>query len=401
MPGRRSSAQIQLAEQQQELPLPSEAAGTGRVDGMVTELRRFLPAEIVAGLDAGRVVAGEIGEAHPDVTTDPVGAGEFLITFSTGMFRFVEAVIAAFSRTIVRGPVAAVNTFFDAAVDALRLNLQVYRSQTGASWNELTPPAFMSDDVAGDEHVRAWMNALISLTSQFMLAHEFGHVAIGLGLADSIKATEETDADRLGLNYSLRAAIEAQQQIGIAVCAAGFAIRIYVSLERFGVRFSSSYPPMNQRLATLNAALVEQFGTQQRADEVSRLMVAMLDAMDHLDDLIDPSQHETPLTVDRLRVGIIARLYELARGHLDVEGFVAEMRALRARCSADEFVIGFTAICDYYWDWANTVGMFVVDLPERSTYDHSWLIANSRALRDAVAHFSEAERAQLPIRYQQ
>jgi hypothetical protein len=398
MPERRSSAQMQLAEQQQDLPLPNEG-GTGRVDAMVAELRRSLPAEIIQRLDDGRVVAGEIGQAHPDVATDPVGAGEFLVTFSTGMFQFVEAVIAAFSYTIVSGDRPRLNTLFDAAVEALRSNLQVYRSQTNASWDQLTAPAFASNDLAGEGQVRDWMNALISLTSQFMLAHEFGHVAIGLRLADSKPATEETDADRLGLNYSLRAAIEAQQQTGIAVCAAGFAIRIYVSLERFGIRFSSSYPPMNERLALLNDALLELLGSQQRADEVSRLMVAMLDAMDHLDDIIDPSGHETPLTVARLRVGIIARLYELARGYMRVEAFVAEMRALRARCSADDFTKGFTAVCDYYWDWADTVGMFVRDLSERSTYDHSWLIANSRALRDAVRHFSESERAVLPVRY--
>jgi hypothetical protein len=156
---------------------------------------------------------------------------------------------------------------------------------------------------------------------------------------------------------------------------------------------------MATRLETLNAALVTLLGAQQKADELSRVMVAMLDAMDDIDTHIMPALGATPMTVDRLRVGIIARLYELARGGTTMDMFLADMAELRRYTTPESFANAFTAVCDYYWPWADTAGMYVRGMSEQSTYDHGWIIANSRALRDAVAHMSDADRAFLPPNY--
>ena len=105
-------------------------------------------------------------------------------------------------------------------------------------------------------------------------------------------------------------------------------------------------------------------------------------------------------TADRLRVGLIARLYELSRGGVSIETFDSDLQSV-ARLAPSEFTVALAQLCRYYWSWADTAGTYCRDLATQSTYTHDWIVENSRALRAAVARLPAAQRAELPEQYRE
>jgi hypothetical protein len=392
-----SSARDVLAEKQRAFPPPRPAGTPDRVAALVDGLRASLPASVAALIGTDRLAVGELGEAHPDVATWPDG-DRFVITFSTGMFDFVRMIVDALS-TRFAGEDGAMAGGFDDVVAALKAALTTYRRQQNVLWSIVARPRFRPADAPLPAGLADIRRALIDHVGHFLLAHEFGHVAIDTKACPRVTDREEDDADRYGLEFSLRAALENADQ-GLALAAAGLAIRIYVSLQRFGVSFADAYPPMAERLATLNLVLLDLLGSQQRCDELSRVMVAMLDQMDDLDNHVEPGLPPIPLTTDRVRVGLIARLYRLAGGHMSGAQFGAAVeRELMPYASLDVIAPALNAVCDYYWPWVGTKGAYIRDLAQRTTYTHDWLIVNSRALRDAVPGLPAALRERLSEPY--
>jgi hypothetical protein len=390
------TAQAALAEKQRRFPPPGGPNGD-RVAKLVASLRPSLPPELAALLDSDTLAVGELGEVHPDVATWPIGENRYVITFSTGMFVYLETVVRALSARFVFGASGPMAMEFEQVAGLLRDAMKTYRRQTSLVWS-LFHPQFRDEDVQLSPELATIRATLIDLTARFLLAHEFGHVAIGAKVRPRSSDSEETDADRIGLEFSLRAAFATQEQ-GLAVAAAALAIRLYVSLQRFGARFTGAYPPMETRLSTLNDALLPILGSVQRRDELSRVMVATLDYADALDKAIDPSKASLPMSTDHLRIEMIALLYELSRGGLSDTLFDQNLQALAKDVPLDEFGTALTQVCEYYWQWADTVGMYFRDLEERSLYSHEWIIENSRALRAAVVRLPDAQRSLLPEQY--
>jgi hypothetical protein len=389
-----ASARATCAQRRQKWPPPEP----GRVERIVAALRPALPAAIVAKLDDGTVTVGEEGQTHPDAGTFPLAGAEFYIGVTTGMFRFVEAVTFAIAHLLVAGPGAGSDAAMASALDELRSSLTVFRKQTSLVWTVLGTPTFAVGRAPSDAAAAAFASDLVDASMHFIVAHEFGHVAIGLGLDAGDPALEESRADRLGLRTAVEAALQSAHQ-SVAVAGAGLAVRMLVSLERAGVTFSHVYPPMAQRLADLDAVLLTFLGAQQKVDELTRVMVSLLDAVDDLDRRLDPKAPVPPMSEDRVRVGIVARLYELARNGIDVATFLTTTFELAHETSPDAFARALGAVCDAYWPWAPTAGMYVRDLAAHTIYEHGWLVANSRALRDAIAHMTPEQLQSVPEGY--
>jgi hypothetical protein len=128
------TAAAELAGKRKKWPPPADAEHAQRVGKLVDALRPSLPPEIVARLDDGSVAVGEFGEAHPDVATWPLGHQQYVVGFSTGMFRFIDCVASAIGRIFVDGASPTADPAFDAAVADLRDALTVFRESRAGGY---------------------------------------------------------------------------------------------------------------------------------------------------------------------------------------------------------------------------------------------------------------------------
>jgi len=166
---------------------------------------------------------------------------------------------------------------------------------------------------------------LVTSAELFIVAHELAHACFNLGLTKPPLANEEASADLLGLGFYARPATEVA---GVRTAWAGavLAVRIIAALEHSGARFSSAYPPGDERVQGLLQELRAFSPTQQFYDEAATVLVAQLDMMDDVDRRLGkPNQPR----LDRLwqaRVRMIAVLQEIGCGRQVPDKFVAMWR---------------------------------------------------------------------------
>lgn len=380
----RTAARQRIASEQKRFPPPKSADGRDRAAAILELLAAFLPPELNAVAARDDLVAGEVGEIHPDVRTAYPQNG-YSIEFTTGMMLFTELVARYCAGTFVEGASGSPALDLDAVKSLFEAVMKTYLAQTRTVW-KVFQPKFEETDVRISAAAAEFRDGLLESSRVFMLAHEVGHVAIATGVRARVTDNEEIDADTIGLSYALPAAA-ASHHWRIAIAGAGLAIRMYVSLQAFGLRLSSAYPPQNERLALLEKRLRALLGSDQRADEFSTVMVAILDLMDDLDARIKGETAVMRYTESRVRIGLLARLIEVASGRLSVDAFVAMIDPYAIGSSAEALAGAFNSLHDYYWDWVDLRKYFFAPhyLEERTMFDQQRLVAMSEALRAVAA----------------
>ena len=392
-----TAAQAFVEKEWRDFPPP---AGNGeRVAQLYGALEPVLPDALNALKTGGDLVVAEIGEIHPDVRTF-LPDGGYAVAFTSGMLAYTELVAKICAATFVHGAVGAPALSLDQVKTLLAAVMQTYVKQTRALWRK---PDFEQQDVAVTDEAAQFRHGLLDCVRLFMLAHELGHVTMESKIRPPVAPEEdESAADKIGLEFALSAGA-AKHSVRLAIAGAGLAIRLFVSLERFGVRFGSVYPPQAQRLADLEAAARNMLESEQLADEYSTVMVAILDLMDDLDNRIAANVFEMRYTESRGRIGLLARLIEVGAGNLSPEAFVEMLKPYAADLSSEELGRVLNALCRYYWDWVDTARYFFAPqfLAKQSMYTQAQLIAISRALRGIVPLLPDAQRALLDSKYRE
>ena len=239
-----TAAQARLSEEQKRYPPPSD-----RIANLFAVLQPHVPPEVQKLAERGDLVAGEVGEIHPDVATAYLNGGGYSIEFTTGMMLYTELIARYCAGLFVEGAVGATAITLDEVKALLEAVMQTYQQQSRAIW-KVFRPKFAPRDVPVGPATAKFRDDILDSMRIFMLAHELGHVAISEKVCKPESDNEEVAADALGLQIGLPAIAEKHGwRIALTGCAA--AIRIFVSLQRFGVHFSSAYPPQDQRLASL------------------------------------------------------------------------------------------------------------------------------------------------------
>lgn len=391
----RTAAQDFAAQEQRKFPPP--VSQTDVLAPLYGSLRPALPQELSAMVERGDVVLAEIGKVHPDVRTFFPRDG-YAIEFTSGMLVYTELLARYCAATFVEGAVGSPALTLDDVKTLVASIIETYKKQAAAIWKK---PDFAQKDIAITPAAAEFRDALLDCTRTFILAHEFGHVAMQAKLRPAVAPEDdELAADKIGLEFALPAGFE-KHSARMAIAGAGMAIRLFVSLERFGVKFGAAYPPQEQRLAALQSAAGTLLGSDQRADEFSTVMVAILDLMDHLDNEIAGGNTAMTYTEQRARVGILARLIEVASGRLSPETVAAMIESYAAGLQRGELANVLNTLCSYYWDWIDMQGYFVAPqfLAKMTSFDMPRLVALSGALRALAAAMPESQRTLLDAKY--
>lgn len=391
-----STASRQFVEKEWR-DFPPPANDGERVSLLYAALKPVLPPALNALTDRDDLVVAEIGEIHPDVRTFFPDGG-YAVTFTSGMLAYTELVAKICAATFVEGASGAPALSLDEVKTLLTSVMQTYVKQTRAIWRK---PQFEQQDIPVSGAAATFRDGLLDCARLFMLAHELGHVTMEAKIRPPAAPEEdEVAADAIGLEFALSAGA-AKHSVRLAIAGAGLAIRLFVSLERFGVRFGSVYPPQAQRLAELEAASRKLLESDQLADELSTVMVAILDLMDDLDNRIAANVFEMRYTESRARIGLLARSIEVASGNLTPEAFVEMLKPYAEDLTPAELGRVLDTLCKYYWDWADTAKYFFAPkfLAKQSAYTHAQLVGISQAIRAIVPLLPDAQRSLLDPKY--
>jgi hypothetical protein len=199
------------------------------------------------------------------------------------------------------------------------------------------------------DSVRMLAERLTTSAELFMLAHEFGHVALDSGLAQAVHGEDEADADEIGLSYYLPSSTP---QIGLRATLAGlgFAIRVTGSLQEVGAAFSRAYDPPAQRLDRLLQSVRRRAPSDAYHDESATVLVNYLDQMDHADALRrgKPVTRSGAMNEWQGRVRLIAVLEEVANGRSGAAAFESLCRSTAKEASVGTLATIGERIVRYY-----------------------------------------------------
>jgi hypothetical protein len=88
--------------------------------------------------------------------------------------------------------------------------------------------------------------------SLFILAHEYGHVILHTGSAESILSPkDELDADEMAMTTLFQRG-QRDHRIRMPYMGATLALRVFSGLERLGHKFPGTHPPPAQRLQVVH-----------------------------------------------------------------------------------------------------------------------------------------------------
>jgi hypothetical protein len=164
---------------------------------------------------------------------------------------------------------------------------------------------------------------LVTNAELFILAHELGHVGLDLGFPAPKIDNDELKADTVGFLLFF-ATVDQLFGTRMALASAAFAIRVMDSLTCVGVEFSQQYPKPPVRLKTLLALMRAHLPSEQYFEEAATLMVAHLDMMDAMDDLIGPSVRSNELEPWQSGVSLLAALLAEALNEAMPSAFVKQ-----------------------------------------------------------------------------
>jgi len=354
-----TKAAARLSERQSKRPpiYPRNSRGFDRGRALAGVLVDSLPAELKALAESGEVVVGEIGEFKPSVATYPVEGQEFCVEMTTGLMDFYYAVGRAIGGLIAiytdsTTPVVRATQGPTAVAESIAANFQQWKSFAEQGWLDrifVSLPRVSRSDFALDIRAMDIVERLVTGAEIFMIAHEFGHVAMGRGLAEPPHVNEELSADTLGVEFFTPAAMDHHFGLRTTLACAAFSMRILAGLERVGVAFGPVYPPARDRIENLQRSFRARYcPNEQYYDEASTIMVNYEDLLDAVDNLITPGS--APKTPDawRARVRIIAELQEVAMKRLAPERFARHLRLIAEARPATEMAAIIAALRDYY-----------------------------------------------------
>lgn len=363
-----TSARTYLAHLRKEHPpsYPLNSRGFDRAQALAGVLFGAFPPAMLDLLAQGRVALGEVGIATPDIRTDHHGLdkGERCVVVHSGQMDFYYAVSRAahgVARVYVGNDPTPRNEMALPMNESVRLITEAL-----VDWRRMCQPRFV-DQVrrlfgaqdkdarirpAGFElpdGVHALAERLSTCAELFMVAHEFGHVAIDGGLVAPPCADEEAAADAVGLSYFLPSSVP---QIGLRATLAGmgFAIRVTGSLQEVGAEFSRAYDPPADRLGRLLQDVRRLAPSDAYHDESSTVLVNYLDQMDHADALrrARPVTRSAAMNEWQGRVRLIAVLEEVVHGRSGRAAFESLCRSTAKEASLATLATIGERLVQYY-----------------------------------------------------
>lgn len=308
--------------------------GKDRAEALAEQIIEFLPPEVIELHKSNQLVIGEVGDWTPSICTyvhPSVEKGNFAIVVNSGVMDFYYAIARATQgRTILRDSGGTKKNDYAISFEEMIL---LFRSSL-TNWRELCDPGIFQSlanwyhpheriqhgDFAINEDIRDIAESITSNAELFMLAHEFGHVALEIGAFAPVWNEEESDADTfaviLYLHYSSQ-----KNELRMAMAGMGFAVRVTNSLARIGFKHSRAYPPPAERLGRILDRARQMMPSERCFDEVSTIMVSVLDQMDHADEKLDLSRspNSSKMLEWQTRVRMIAILEEVAKQNVDME----------------------------------------------------------------------------------
>ena len=366
---------------------PKNSSGKDRAAALAEGLLPVLPDTLRDKMDDGTLAVGEIGTVKPEVKTIPLGQRNYVITLNSGQMDFYYAVVRALSgvMSVHVGSTTPENPAAASVHDVVPRVAAAFRN-----WRDIQQPGFWrgifggaGERIAHDttelgSRVLANTERLATCAELFMLAHEFAHVALDLGIRQGPHPdSEELSADAVGFSFFRRMFTKGGYRDAHA--AAAFAVRVTGGLEHAGVRFARDYPPAIERLRHLRDAMANQCPSPAYFDEAANIMVAYCDLMDDIDRALDPKS-ATSYDSWVAAVGLAAALEEVARGNqpraafagmveraagrLPPEGLAAVGRIIRSKYGPGSSSAGYiepplrTAMCA-------VLGQCLWDLPEQ------------------------------------
>ena len=291
--------------------------GLDRVQALAAILE--LPPALEHARAEGLIACGEIGKWMPDAGTQRLDARNFVIELTSGHMDFFYAVGRAMGgASVMYGRDGAPKN-----TQALPLNnVASLTAQTIKDWKKHCQPALwdLFWKERRIEHTRFDLSegphdmteTLITCAELFTLAHEFGHVALGMGVSAPAHENEEIAADLAGLDIYIPTAVKLLGE-RIAFVGPAFAVRITESLARRDVAFLATYPPAAQRLEHIMRCLRAFCPSEQYFDEASTIMVANLSFMDDIDKRVERGSTQAIQAQDQWYglVGALAALQSL------------------------------------------------------------------------------------------
>jgi hypothetical protein len=363
-----TSARKYLAALQKEHPpsYPRNSGGFDRAQALAGVLFGALPKSMLDLLAHGQVSVGEVGIATPDIRTDLKGLddGERSVVVHSGQMDFYYAISRAahgVARIYQTGNTTPINQMALPMKESVRLITEAL-----LDWRRMCQPGFLEQlrsifaAQKGDsrirpasfelpDNVRFLAERLSTSAELFMIAHEFGHVALDSELAEPVHHDDEADADEIGLSYYLPSSTP---QIGLRTTLGGmgFAVRVTGSLQEVGAEFSRAYDPPAKRLERLLQSVRRRAPSDAYHDESSTVLVNYLDQMDHADALrrAIPIVRSAAMNEWQGRVRLIAVLEEVAQGRAGREAFEALCRSTSIEASVSTLAAVGERIVHYY-----------------------------------------------------
>jgi hypothetical protein len=294
------------------------------------------------------VVVGEIGRNHPEIQTI-IRRGTAVIEFNSGMMDFVFAVIRTLGGNMVRHTrVGRENEPAQSVPDVAAETAKLFKQWKWPNRYLWTVRRINYPPFNITRNVHATADHLAMYVELFMLAHEFGHVAIEHGLYTAAPSDVETVADFCGYTFMSNLAKMGRVDPALVFGGSVLAIRICAGLERIGVRFSQAYPKQHIRLEKFCRNAQVACPSIQFYHELSRIGYAYNDQMDDVETHFGRRRPNGTPAHDRLLVKLIAMLMEVAMERMSSVELIQIIVSLNAQTPRDVMGAALCTLHAYY-----------------------------------------------------
>ena len=340
----------QLRQRQQQFP-PQYDSQNSRTSA----LRRRLPPELDALLQAGRVSIGEVGELGVFIHVEPLPVWGYFIEFSSGFMRLNYSVARALG--------AATRVFFPPPRPPVQpvLTMQQFAGATAtmmfllrdAGW--VVPPQHPIDP-----EQREIADDLTNEAEYFLMMHELAHVWIALRSPASAESLlrgagvswkEEFAADHLALLWSLGCAWSPaspghrRPSPRMVYAGAEFALRVLAFMEHLKIEFERTHPLAQDRLEMLRLCAQALCAQHQIAfDSLRTIAMANNQYLDAAERVILGQDPNPPLRPEELRATLTALFEEAAKGMVDLAFTLKELETLHKYAEPLTFIEAARAV---------------------------------------------------------
>jgi hypothetical protein len=221
-------------------------------EDLLNRIRHRLPDALQQALQQDRVAVGEVNDPAPNAYATPLGNSQFAVVFNTGLKSFVYRVTRALATRMAINDEDTVVDFDETC--RIIADIFFWLREAGCACG---PSYEITDTQVLFGHVFA-VHA-----ESFFLAHELGHVFIGLRDGSERRASsrdawkEEFEADEFALVMCVAGSRgnDPMDSAGMAYAGAHIALHIFAGLERVGVEFEKTHPPAADRLQAIRDLL--------------------------------------------------------------------------------------------------------------------------------------------------